>query len=112
MATQSRSLHGGAQGAIVAVLAAAVLFGTAGTARELGPDDASSLSVGATRIAIGTAVLWIVVGAERARSAAPARLRVGGARRAALRGALPAAGADPRGGREIPLSRQGAVGAT
>ena len=47
--------------AIGSVLFAAVLFGTAGTARELGPDTASSLSVGAVRIAIGTAVLWAVV---------------------------------------------------
>ena len=57
----------GARGAIFAVLAAAVLFGTAGTARELGPDDASSLSVGAARIAIGTCVLWLVVLVERRR---------------------------------------------
>ncbi len=52
--------------AVAAVLAAAVLFGTSGTARELGPDMASSLSVGAARIALGSIVLWIVVAASRA----------------------------------------------
>ncbi|MUH52779.1 MAG: EamA family transporter, partial [Actinobacteria bacterium] len=31
----------------LAVLAAAVLFGTTGTAQALGPKDASSLSIGA-----------------------------------------------------------------
>lgn len=47
--------------AIGSVLFAAILFGTAGTARELGPDVASSLSVGSVRIVIGTLVLWGVV---------------------------------------------------
>jgi len=47
--------------AIAAVVLAAVLFGTSGTARELGPDSASSLSVGAARITIGSIVLWSVV---------------------------------------------------
>ncbi len=51
--------------AVAAVLGAAVLFGTAGTARELGPDDAAAVSVGAVRIAIGTLVLWAVVIGER-----------------------------------------------
>ena len=50
---------------------AAVLFGTSGTARELGPDSASSLSVGAARITIGSVVLWIVVLANRRRDALP-----------------------------------------
>lgn len=63
----------GSRGAIVAVLAAAVLFGTAGTARELGPDEASSLSVGAARIAIGTCVLWLTVLVERRRGIAAVR---------------------------------------
>lgn len=44
--------------AVAAVLAAAVLFGTAGTAQELGPEDATPLGVGAARILIGTTVLW------------------------------------------------------
>ena len=42
-----------------AVVAAAVLFGTTGTARELGAPDASSLSVGALRIVVGSAALWV-----------------------------------------------------
>ncbi len=36
-----------------AVLGAAILFGTTGTAQALGPKDASPLSVGAVRVAIG-----------------------------------------------------------
>ena len=46
---------------IGAVLAAAVLFGTAGTAQALGPDAATPLGVGAERIAVGTAVLWLAI---------------------------------------------------
>ena len=48
-----------------------MLFGTSGTARELGPDAASSLTVGATRIAIGSIVLWAVVVANRDREPLP-----------------------------------------
>ncbi len=40
---------------------AAVLFGTAGTAQALGPDAATPLGVGAERIAVGTATLWIAI---------------------------------------------------
>lgn len=43
----------------VLVLAAAVLFGTTGTAQALGP-DASPLSVGAARIAVGAVLLALV----------------------------------------------------
>lgn len=43
------------------MVAAAVLFGTAGTVRELGPDSTTALGVGATRIVIGTLVLWLAV---------------------------------------------------
>jgi DME family drug/metabolite transporter len=57
--------------AIAAVILAAVLFGTSGTARELGPDSASSLSVGAARITIGSLVLWSVVLANRRREPLP-----------------------------------------
>ena len=57
--------------AVAAVVLAAVLFGTSGTARELGPDSASSLSVGAARITIGSVVLWIVVVANRRREPLP-----------------------------------------
>ena len=46
---------------IGAVLAAAVLFGTAGTAQALGPDAATPLGVGAERIAVGTLVLWLAI---------------------------------------------------
>lgn len=47
---------------IGAVVAAAALFGTAGTAQELGPDGTTPLGVGAARIAVGTIVLWGAVG--------------------------------------------------
>jgi DME family drug/metabolite transporter len=57
--------------AVAAVVAAAVLFGTSGAARELGPDSASSLSVGAARITIGSAVLWLVVAANARRQPLP-----------------------------------------
>jgi DME family drug/metabolite transporter len=57
--------------AVAAVVLAAVLFGTSGTARELGPDSASSLSVGAARITIGSIVLWSVVFASRRREPLP-----------------------------------------
>ena len=57
--------------AVAAVVAAAVLFGTSGTARELGPESASSLAVGAARIAIGSVVLWAVVAANRRREPLP-----------------------------------------
>jgi drug/metabolite transporter, DME family len=50
---------------------AAVLFGTSGTARELGPESASSLTVGVARIAIGSLVLWAVVAANRRREPVP-----------------------------------------
>ena len=46
--------------AVAMVLLAAVLWGTTGTARALGPEDASPLSVGAVRIAIGGAVLVLI----------------------------------------------------
>jgi DME family drug/metabolite transporter len=58
------------------VVLAAVLFGTSGTVRELGPDSASSLSVGAARITIGSIVLWSVVFANRRREPLPSSLSV------------------------------------
>lgn len=42
------------------VLAAAVLFGTTGTAQALGPDDAHPLTVGAMRLLVGAAGLLLV----------------------------------------------------
>ncbi len=62
--------------ASAAVVLAAVLFGTSGTARELGPDSASSLSVGAARITIGSIVLWWVVFANRRRAPLPSSASV------------------------------------
>ncbi len=38
---------------VLAVLAAALLFGTTGTVEALGPDDTTPLSVGAVRMVIG-----------------------------------------------------------
>jgi DME family drug/metabolite transporter len=46
---------------IAAVLLAAVLFGTSGTAQELGPDSSTPLGIAAVRIAIGAATLWLLV---------------------------------------------------
>ena len=46
---------------IGAVVLAAVLFGTAGTAQALGPDAATPLGVGAERIVVGTTVLWLAI---------------------------------------------------
>lgn len=46
----------------LAIVAAAVLFGTTGTAQELGPDGSSPLGVGAVRIAVGALTLWLIAG--------------------------------------------------
>lgn len=59
--------------AVLAVLAAAVLFGTTGTSQALGPDDTTPLAVGVVRLLIGgtaLAVIGLTVGA-RARRRAP-----------------------------------------
>jgi drug/metabolite transporter, DME family len=42
----------------VAVVAAAMLFGTTGTAQELGPDGTTPLGVGTLRIVVGAGALW------------------------------------------------------
>ncbi|MET0143282.1 MAG: EamA family transporter [Ilumatobacteraceae bacterium] len=47
---------------IFAILAAAVLWGTSGTSLELGPDAATPLGVGALRIVVGAAALWVLAG--------------------------------------------------
>ena len=60
---------GPARRPIAAVLGAAMLFGTAGTAQALGPDAATPLGVGAARISVGTLVLWLAI-ALRARHTA------------------------------------------
>ena len=47
--------------AVAAVLAAAALFGTTGTAQALGPDGTSPLGVGAVRLAVGGLALLLVL---------------------------------------------------
>lgn len=63
---------------VLAVLAAAALFGTTGTAQALGPGDTTPLSVGVARLVIGgTALAAIGLGIgrrQRARQSAPPRL--------------------------------------
>ncbi|HEX9992240.1 MAG TPA: DMT family transporter [Acidimicrobiales bacterium] len=55
------------------VVAAAVLWGTTGTAQALGPDGAQSVAVGAARVAVGGAALaaLVVTRRPRRRAAAP-----------------------------------------
>lgn len=61
--------------AILAVLAASVLFGTTGTAQELGPDGTTPLGVGTMRIVVGAVALWCF--ARRAPSLAELRRHAG-----------------------------------
>lgn len=61
---------------VLAVLAAALLFGTTGTANALGPADASTLSVGVARMVVGgtgLALLAFTLAARHARRTPPAR---------------------------------------
>lgn len=44
--------------AVTAVVAAAILFGTTGTAQSLGPEGSSPWGVGTLRIVLGSIVLW------------------------------------------------------
>ncbi len=60
---------------IGAVVAAAALFGTAGTAQELGPNGTTPLGIGAARIAVGTIVLWAAVGLTPSRPSFAGLLR-------------------------------------
>lgn len=74
---------------VIAVLVAAVLFGTTGTAQALGPDDTTPLGVGAARLVVGGAALGLVglvAGSrrQRARSAAGVPRPAGGGRALAL----------------------------
>lgn len=69
--------------AIVAVLGASILFGTTGTAQELGPDGSTPWGVGTLRIVIGAMALWVLAGTGPRWSALSA-----GARRAVALGAL------------------------
>jgi len=58
---------------VIAVLAAAVLFGTTGTAQALGPDGTTPFTVGGTRLLLGGAVLAVAAAvAARARQRAGA----------------------------------------
>lgn len=47
---------------VLAVLAAALLFGTTGTSQALGPEGTTPLSVGVVRLAVGATVLAIFAG--------------------------------------------------
>lgn len=64
---------------VLAVLAAALLFGTTGTSMALGPDDTTPLSVGAVRLVIGGTGLAVIAfalarrHARQAPAAAPPR---------------------------------------
>jgi DME family drug/metabolite transporter len=46
--------------AALAIVGAAVLFGSTGTAQQLGPDGATPFGVGSIRILIGAVVLWAI----------------------------------------------------
>ncbi|MEZ3161643.1 EamA family transporter [Microbacterium sp. BWT-B31] len=62
---------------ILAVIAAAVLFGTTGTAQALGPEGTTPLSVGVTRLVIGgtalAAIGFALARRHRQRTGSPAR---------------------------------------
>ena len=61
-----------ATGAALLVCAGAGLFGTIGTARALGPDDASSSAITLVRLAVAISLMWIaVVATGRCRMLAP-----------------------------------------
>ncbi|MDN8549124.1 EamA family transporter [Microbacterium sp. NM3R9] len=74
---------------VIAVLVAAVLFGTTGTAQALGPSETTPLGVGAARLVVGGTALGIVgliAGSRRqgARAAAGGAAPTGGRRALAL----------------------------
>jgi DME family drug/metabolite transporter len=50
---------------VIAVLAAAVLFGTTGTAQALGPAEATPLGIGAVRLVLGAVALALIARARR-----------------------------------------------
>ena len=66
---------------ILAVVAAAVLFGTTGTSQALGPDDTTPLSVGVMRLVVGGTALaligWLLARLHRRRTGAPPRRATG-----------------------------------
>ncbi|MCC6435111.1 MAG: EamA family transporter [Acidimicrobiales bacterium] len=49
-----------ARRATLAVLGAALLFGTTGTSQALGPDGTTPLGLGTLRIAVGAVALWVL----------------------------------------------------
>ncbi|MGV3759111.1 MAG: EamA family transporter, partial [Actinomycetota bacterium] len=57
--------RGGDRRASLLVVAAAVLWGTTGTAQALGPEDVSTVAVGASRSVVGAIVLLAVAAARR-----------------------------------------------
>lgn len=63
--------------ASAAVLGAALLFGTTGTAQALGPDGTTPLGVGTLRIIVGAVALWAFAGRVRV----PVRARLAELRR-------------------------------
>ena len=67
--------------ALIAVVAAAILFGTTGTSQALGPEGTTPLAVGAVRLAIGgtaLAIVGLLLGARaRRRTPSPPRLTRG-----------------------------------
>ncbi len=73
---------------MIAVLLAAVLFGTTGTAQALGPEGATPLGIGAARLVVGGSILAAVglsIGARRRRLVArDGSCAVGGTRALAL----------------------------
>jgi DME family drug/metabolite transporter len=50
---------------VLAILAAAALFGTTGTSQALGPEGTTPLGIGAVRLAVGAAALALVAAARR-----------------------------------------------
>ncbi|WP_438352278.1 DMT family transporter [Microbacterium sp. CJ88] len=60
---------------VLAVLAAAVLFGTTGTAQALGPDGTTPLSVGMARLVVGGGILGLLALGTGLRRRAAARPR-------------------------------------
>lgn len=66
------------------VLAGATLWGTTGTARALGPDDASPTAVGAVRLVIGAACLVLLARLGRLQAGPPQPAEPGAGRGSAL----------------------------
>lgn len=68
------SAHG-TPGPMIAVLSAAMLFGTTGTALALGPDGTGAVSAGIVRLVVGGLGLILVAAATGSRLRTPARTR-------------------------------------